>query len=68
MTSNGLKTSPEDRDPADVPDQRTSDSIWGDHLRFESSGRGDLKQAKHYHNAVRNPLFRSIPLDQVRIN
>ena len=44
---------------------RTIASLCYDHSRFMNAG-GDLKLAKTFNNAIRQPLFLTIPLSQVR--
>ena len=43
---------------------RTLESLQADHLRFESIGKGDIRQAKYYNNVIGSAFF-NVPLTQV---
>ncbi len=51
--------------PANIP-SRSTDSIIQDHQRFLAAG-GKLKNVKHFNNCVREPFFKGIPLNHVRL-
>jgi hypothetical protein len=40
---------------------RTLDSLQADHLKFQTIGKGDLRQAKNYNNVI-GPVFFDVPL------
>ncbi len=42
---------------------RTTQGICEDHDRFVADG-SQHKRAKYYNNAIREPLFKNVPLDQ----
>ena len=46
---------------------RTLNSLQADYLRFQTAGKGDLRQAKHFNNAI-SPVFFNVPLNQVNKN
>ncbi len=60
-----LVTSSQLKNPPSSVKLRTTDSIIGENSRFKAAG-GDFKKAKDFHNCVREPFFRNIPLNQVR--
>ena len=43
---------------------RTTDTILSDHHRFVAAG-ANLKRAKEFNNAIDEPFFRELPIDQV---
>lgn len=61
VQSSHLKTPPSFRPPAVL---RTTKSISRDYERFEKAGK-NIKEAKHFNNAIEKPFFTSIPLTQV---
>ena len=44
---------------------RTLESLQADHLRFESIGKGDIRQAKYYNNVIGSSFFSVALLTQV---
>ena len=46
---------------------RTLDSLKADYLRFETIGKGDIRQAKNFNNVI-GPVFFNVPLSQVRLH
>lgn len=46
---------------------RTLETLRSDHVRFLSSGGGDLKVAKEYNNVIEDNLL-DIPIDHVWLN
>ena len=63
VQSNAMKVPREERGRSEP---RTLDSLQADYLRFQTTGKGDLKQAKFFNNAIR-PIFFDIPINQVRL-
>ena len=46
---------------------RTLDSLKADYLRFETIGKGDIRQAKNFNNVI-GPVFFNVPLSQVLLH
>lgn len=61
VKSDQLKIAPSVRGPVQ---QRTTESIVQDHTNFVCDGQ-NMKRAKLFNNAINNPFFPCIPLDQV---
>ncbi len=43
---------------------RTLKSLYEDHMKFATKGKGNIKLAKHYNNVIA-PAFFDIPITQV---
>ena len=43
---------------------RTLNTLQADYLRFQTAGKGDIRQAKHHNNVI-SPVFLNIPISQV---
>ena len=61
ITSEAMRTPVKERGRAPL---RSLDTLASDHLQFQTIGKGNLKNAKHYNNVIGNAFF-DIPLSQV---
>ncbi len=54
------------KNPPNPLSLRTTESICSDNSKLRSSG-APLKNAKLFNNAIREPFFKEIPIDQVKL-